>query len=115
MATAERDKRTKYSFTPNGVQRPGLFVPLVFPPLGYVSDETARLAWILASLQSRKLIDDSEWDDDGHWFKFYRSVLYHRVLAHLQTAAQSSITMITAGLRRRSTKFRDRPSSTTGR
>ena len=102
MAAAEKEKRLKYSFIPNGAQRPGLFVPLVFSPLGYVSDETARFAWIIASLQSRKLIEDREWDDDGHWFKFYRSVFYRRVLAHLQTAA------ITAGMRR---YFRDRPSA----
>ena len=50
VAAAERDKRTKYSFIPNlnDVQRPGLFVPLIFSqapaPLEYVSDETARLA-----------------------------------------------------------------------
>ena len=46
VAAAERDKRTKYSFIPNGVQRPGLLVPLVFSPLGYVSDETDRLSGV---------------------------------------------------------------------
>ena len=100
VAAAEKEKRIRYSFIPNGAHGRGLFVPLVFSPLGYVSDETARLAWIIASLQSRKLIDDREWDDDGHWFKFYRSVFYRRVLAHIQVAA------ITAGMRR---YFRDRP------
>ena len=55
-----------------------------------------------ASLQSRKLIDDREWDDDGHWSKLDWSVVYRRVLVHLQTAA------ITTGMRR---YFRARPSA----
>lgn len=36
VAAAEKEKRIRYSFIPNGARRPGLFVPLVFSPLEYV-------------------------------------------------------------------------------
>ena len=102
MKQAEKTKRDKYNFIPNGSQDPGLFLPLVFSPLGFVSDTVARLAWILASVQAHKIIEEREWSASGSTFKFYRAVFYRRVLSHLQTAA------IMSGMRR---YFKDRPAA----
>lgn len=101
----EQHKRARYFWIGNpGTRTPALFAPLVFSPLGYVSDELVRLCWILGSAQSKRHVQSQELDLDDEddatlRQKFYRSLYFRRAVARLQATA------ILAGIRR---YFKDR-------
>ena len=95
VTEVEGEKRTKYQWigtTGGQGQAPALFAPLVFSPMGYVSDEVIRLCWILGSLQAKQHVEQLEGppdneDEDSPSVKFYRSSFFRQTVARLQVAA----------------------------